>query len=45
MYKSKDAKTHFEQIPLEIVKTIADEDIPDDEANEPDLLVDPPARK
>ena len=45
MPKSKDSKTHFEQVPLEIVKKIAKEDIPDDEANGPDVDVDPPARK
>lgn len=45
MPKSKDSKTHFEQVPLEIVKKIAKEDIPDDEGNEPDVDVDPPARK
>ena len=31
MTKSKEPKTHFEQVPLEIVKKIAEEDIPDDE--------------
>ena len=30
--KPKDPKTHFEQVPLEIVKKIAEEDIPDDES-------------
>jgi hypothetical protein len=45
MSKSKDSKTHFEQVPLEIVKKIAKEDIPTDEANESDVPVDPPARK
>jgi hypothetical protein len=45
MPKSKGPKTHFEQVPLEIVKKIAKEDIPDDEANEPDMVVDPPSRK
>ena len=34
MPKSKGPKTHFEQVPLEIVKKIAQEDIPDDEAND-----------
>jgi hypothetical protein len=28
---SKEPKTHFEQVPLEIVKKIAKEDIPDDD--------------
>jgi hypothetical protein len=45
MPKSKDSKTHFEQVPLEIVKKIAKEDIPDDEVNGPDVDADPPARK
>ncbi len=45
MSKSKDSKTHFEQVPLEIVKKLAKEDIPDDEANGPDADVDPPAKK
>ena len=45
MRKSKDSKTHFEQVPLEIVKKIAKEDVPDDEANGPDVDVDPPAKK
>ncbi len=45
MRKSKDSKTHFEQVPLEIVKKIAKEDIPDDEVDGPDVDVDPPARK
>ena len=45
MPKSKDPKTHFEQVPLEIVKKIAEEDIPDDETNGADVTVDPPARK
>ena len=45
MPKSKDSKTHFEQVPLEIVKKIAKEDIPDDEANGSEVDVDPPARK
>jgi len=45
MSKSKGAKTHFEQVPLEIVKKIAEEDIPGDEENDPDVDVDPPAKK
>jgi len=45
MPKSKDYKTHFEQVPLEIVKKIAKEDIPDDEASGTDTDVDPPPRK
>jgi hypothetical protein len=45
MPKSKGPKTHFEQVPLEIVKKIAKEDIPDDETTGLDVDVDPPARK
>jgi len=45
MPKSKDPKTYFEQVPLEIVKKIAEEDIPDDEAKGTGLTVEPPARK
>ena len=45
MPKAKGPKTHFEQVPLEIVKKIAKEDFPDDEANGPNVDVDPPARK
>lgn len=36
MSKSKKPKTHFEQVPLEIVKKIAKEDIPVDESDEAD---------
>jgi len=45
MTKAKEPKTYFEQVPLEIVKKIAKEDIPDDDANGPDVDVDPPARQ
>jgi len=45
MPKPKEPKTYFEQIPLEIVKKIAEEDIPDDAANGADVTVAPPARK
>jgi len=45
MPKSKDSKTHFEQIRLEIVKKIAEEEIPDDEAKGTGPIVEPPARK
>lgn len=31
-------KTHFEQVPVEIVKKIAEEDIPDDEVNGNDAV-------
>jgi hypothetical protein len=33
MTKPTDAKTHFEQVPLEIVKKIAEEEIRDDETS------------
>jgi hypothetical protein len=46
MPKSKEPKTHFEQIPLGTLKNIiADEEIPDDEENRPDVTVEPPAKK
>jgi hypothetical protein len=45
MPKSSEPKTHFEQVPLEIVRKIAEEDILDDEENEPDASVEPPAKK
>lgn len=42
MTKSKKAKTHFEQVPLEIIKDIPAEVILDDETDQEDLIVDPP---
>ena len=33
MHKMKQPKTHFEQVPLEIVKKITEEEIPDDETS------------
>ena len=42
MLKSEKPKTHFEQVPLEIVKKIAVEDIPADELDEADLTVELP---
>jgi hypothetical protein len=45
MPESKDSKTHFEQVPLEIVKKIAEGEIPDDETSGADVAVEPPARK
>jgi hypothetical protein len=45
MTKPKEPKTHFEQVSLEIVKKIAEEEIPDDEAKGTGLTVDFPARK
>ena len=43
MTKSSEPKTHFEQVPLEIVKKIAEEEIPDDETNGADASVERPA--
>jgi len=45
MAKSQEPRTHFEQVPLEIVKKIVEEEIPDEETNGPDPAVNPPARK
>ncbi len=45
MHKMKEPKTHFEQVPLEIVKKIAEEEIPDEETSGTDATVEPPAKK
>jgi len=45
MPKSKEPKTHFKQVPLEIVKQIADEEISGDKANGVGVTVEAPARK
>ena len=45
MTKSEEPKTHFEQVPLEIVKKSAEEDILDDGANGADGTVEPPEKK
>jgi len=45
MAKSKEPKTHFEQVPLEIVRKIGGEEIPDVEASAGDRTVEPPAKK
>jgi hypothetical protein len=45
MPKSKEPKTHFEQVPLEIVKQIAYEEFSSDKANGVGVAVEPPARK
>ena len=45
MPKSKEPKTHFEQVRLEIVKQIVDEEISSDKANGVEQAVGPPARK
>jgi len=44
MRKSKKSKTHFEQVPLEIVKRIVEEEIPDD-ASGNGGVVETPAKK
>jgi hypothetical protein len=40
MSKSEKPKTHFEQVPLEIVKKIVEEAVPDDETDEADVAVE-----
>jgi hypothetical protein len=45
MPKSDQRRTHFEQVPVEIVKEIADEDLQDSETSEALPHVEPPARK
>ncbi len=45
MPKLKEPKTYFEQVPLEIVKKIAVEEIPDDEMGGATVTVEPPAKK
>ncbi len=42
MPKTKKPKTHFEQVPLEKVKEIAEEDIRGDGGNGGDVIVEPP---
>jgi len=44
MPKTKKPKTHFEQVPLEIVKKIAAEEIPDDEPTGDGVIVEPPGK-
>jgi len=45
MARPKHPKTHFEQVPLEIVKTIAVIETPDDEPNGTDVAIKPPPKK
>jgi hypothetical protein len=45
MPRLNDPKTHFEQVPLEIVKKIAEEDVPDGKENDVGVPVKCPARK
>jgi hypothetical protein len=42
MSNSEKPKTRFEQVPLEIVKKIAKEDIPEDKSDEADTTVELP---
>ena len=44
MPKSKKPKIHFEQVPLEIVKKIAEEDIPGDERDGNDTIIEAPKK-
>ena len=45
MAKAKESKTHFQQVPLEMVKKLADVDIADDETSGAGAAVEPPAKK
>jgi hypothetical protein len=45
MLKSKEPKTHFEQVSLEIVKQIVAEGISCDEANGAEVALEAPAKK
>ena len=45
MPKAKKPKTHFEQVPLEIVKEIAQEDVQEEETDQRDAPAKPPAKK
>jgi len=45
MSKSKKPETHFEQVPVDRVKELAVEDIPDDEEKGDDVIVDPTTSK
>ena len=45
MTKSIKPKTHFEQVPLEIVKDIADQDIAKDQRGKTDSSAKSPAKK
>ena len=45
MPKSKEPKTHFEQVSLEIVKQIVDEEISSYKANGVEVALEAPAKK
>lgn len=44
MPKSNTPKTHFDQVPLEIIKDIPVEIIPDEEIDQEDPIIEPPKR-
>ncbi len=45
MAKPKEPKTHFEQVPLKIVKKIAVIEAPDDETDGVGVTIKPPGKK
>lgn len=45
MVKLKEPKTHFEQLPLKIVKKIAVIEPPDDETDGVGVIIKPPGKK
>ena len=45
MPKPKEPKTHFEQVPLDIVKKLAKEEISGNGANGTNVTIEPPAKK
>lgn len=45
MPKTKKVETHFEQVPLEMVKKIVEEEMPDNLANGAGAMIKPPAKK
>ncbi|MDD5542462.1 MAG: hypothetical protein PHX83_04745 [Acidobacteriia bacterium] len=45
MSKTKKPKTHFQQVPLEIVKVIAEQEIPDDKLMGNNVTVKPPQKR
>lgn len=44
MPKTKTPKTHFDQVPLEIIKDIPVEIISDEEMDQEDPIIEPPKR-
>jgi hypothetical protein len=45
MPKPKEPNTHFEQVPLKVVKKVATEYIPENDADRTDVTSEPPAKK